>query len=958
MTNARPNRTTRFMHILSAIVMCLTNVSLCWGQLPQTGEGVVGRATGRLSDLNLNGPGYLYYGINGADRGLGYVGSYMTLGGFIPTLEDDFGGIWNADVRGHLSVNSGFFSNVGAVRKQLLNNGSLLGIGIFWDYDGDLYQYPIEQADEPGAIFGAYGHVFQQVGISGEWLTDWGNIRTNGYIPVGTTGNQLVTSGTATGVFYQSFILPQNGLSAALGGADFELGAYVPALADWAGMINVGGYAYGNSRYTKIGGVGHGEDLVPWFGGVYTRLDMTFANNWDFSLQYNNDSFFNSTGFARLTYRIGGSRRRNVPDQMEQPMFRNEHIVRASVTPIATLNPQNNNLPWRVVHVDNQAGPNGNGTVESPLRTLAEAQNPALTGGLADQEWTITYVQQGNATTTFDAYTDEFIFRNDNQFLVGSGGPLTIATQPMNGSSLLTVGALTAGNPVLNNNGGSSITIRDDVGGVTIANISTIGSNVGIDASGNLSSGIGQPAGTTANPFGTAIANAGGSAVRNVSISGDGTNDLQKGVRIAGIVDPATGNTTTSNPTGGIEFSDTSINITTAQAFQVGAITEAPAVAGDAILGSGGDVSINYLGSITNNISQNGNFPSVLVTVLGKTGGTVNITASGTPLDATVENKILDVGGQGILIEENDAPTFINIGNATLADNTNTAIFVLNDSSTTNITAEGNATYASGISKRGGQSAIFIEGGSPQFTYFGTIENSAPTGAANRLTTITDVNNADINISGPGILPLVDAASGVGINNATTSTIQFSGLDLRGPGDSGIEVVEATNSTISFTDVFITGATQQGILLDGTLGSPTTTEFTNTFINLAGASHGVRLESFAGPSTFTSLTAITANAGATAFATTTAQAGDIAITGNSILQSASTTQPALQVNSTDVNMTFSSITSGVPNAAGIAVDFTGTPTGTFQITDSFQVGGADGSPANITPGGVTIAPLP
>ena len=336
----------------------------------------------------------------------------------------------------------------------------------------------------------------------------------------------------------------------------------------------------------------------------------------------------------------------------------------------------------------------------------------------------------------------------------------------------------------------------------------------------------------------------------------------------------------------------------------------------------------------------------------------MNITASGTPLDATVENKILDVGGQGILIEENDAPTFINIGNATLADNTNTAIFVLNDSSTTNITAEGNATYASGISKRGGQSAIFIEGGSPQFTYFGTIENSAPTGAANRLTTITDVNNADINISGPGILPLVDAASGVGINNATTSTIQFSGLDLRGPGDSGIEVVEATNSTISFTDVFITGATQQGILLDGTLGSPTTTEFTNTFINLAGASHGVRLESFAGPSTFTSLTAITANAGATAFATTTAQAGDIAITGNSILQSASTTQPALQVNSTDVNMTFSSITSGVPNAAGIAVDFTGTPTGTFQITDSFQVGGADGSPANITPGGVTIAPLP
>ena len=65
-----------------------------------------------------------------------------------------------------------------------------------------------------------------------------------------------------------------------------------------------------------------GEAIVPFFGGVYTRLDMTFANNWDFSLQYNNDPFFDSTGFARLTYRLGGSRRRNVPDQLEQPLMR------------------------------------------------------------------------------------------------------------------------------------------------------------------------------------------------------------------------------------------------------------------------------------------------------------------------------------------------------------------------------------------------------------------------------------------------------------------------------------------------------------------------------------------------------------------------------------------------------------------------------------------------------------
>ena len=58
----------------------------------------------RFRSLNANGPGYLYYGINAADRGLGYRGSYMTLGGFVPLAEDDLGGFWAADLRGHLST--------------------------------------------------------------------------------------------------------------------------------------------------------------------------------------------------------------------------------------------------------------------------------------------------------------------------------------------------------------------------------------------------------------------------------------------------------------------------------------------------------------------------------------------------------------------------------------------------------------------------------------------------------------------------------------------------------------------------------------------------------------------------------------------------------------------------------------------------------------------------------------
>ena len=107
--------------------------------LAQTGQmgmapvgGVVNRAAAGFANLNNSGPGWLYYGLNAADRGLGYRGSYMTLGGFIPYAEDDLGGFWSADLRSHLSNYGGFFSNVGIVRKQFIG-GTIGGIGVYWD---------------------------------------------------------------------------------------------------------------------------------------------------------------------------------------------------------------------------------------------------------------------------------------------------------------------------------------------------------------------------------------------------------------------------------------------------------------------------------------------------------------------------------------------------------------------------------------------------------------------------------------------------------------------------------------------------------------------------------------------------------------------------------------------------------------------------------------------------------
>jgi hypothetical protein len=391
------------------------------GMAPAT--GMVNRAVNGFKDLNANGPGWMYYGINAADRGLGYQGSYMTVGGFIPYGEDDLGGFWAADLRGHLSTYGGFFSNVGAVRKQFLG-GSLLGIGVYWDYDGDLNQYSDTTiTDGSGSYVFAGGQAYNQVGVSAEWLTDFGNLRSNGYIPVGSTGQVM-------GSFVGNSLLCTPGINAALAGTDLEVGAYIPGLSDWAGMISVGGYAYGNAIYD----LDTGKDAVPWFGGVYTRLDMTLIENWDFSLQYNNDSFFDSTGFARLTYRMGGSRRRNVPDQMEQPMMRNEHIVRAHQAPEQAINPYNvvdgKAQPWRVIHVDNSASDaaQGNGTAQSPFTRLADSEGTGVPNAntAANRPYDIVYVHQGNSVNS--PYQGTYVFTNDNQYLAGEGTGLSIPT--------------------------------------------------------------------------------------------------------------------------------------------------------------------------------------------------------------------------------------------------------------------------------------------------------------------------------------------------------------------------------------------------------------------------------------------------------------------------------------------------------------------------------------------------
>jgi hypothetical protein len=578
--------------------------------------GLVNGAVARLQD----GPGWFYYGINAADRGLGYRGSYMTAGGFIPVAEDDLGGLWSTDLRGHLSNYGGFFSNVGAVRKQFIG-GTLLGVGVYWDYDGDQNQYsPTPIIGTPYSFAG--GQSYNQVGVSGEWLTDWGNLRSNGYIPVGTTA-QL------TGPFVGNVVLCQNGVNAALGGADLEVGAYIPGLSDWAGMVSVGGYALGNTQYSFQDGTA----AVPWFGGVYTRLDMTFIKNWDFSLQANNDSFFDWTGFARLTYRMGGSRRRNVPDQVEQPMMRNEHIVRAYQRPVVATNPNNldaagNPLPWRVFHVDNSATGVGNGTAESPFTTLQPAELAATV------QYDIVYVHVGNsATTPYITPVAGYTFQNQNQYLIGEGSTLSLLTATCGAEQLFT-----SNNPglypVLTNPVGAAIAV--DRNGSVVSHFLITGSPIGI------SDGAGLAALGAATISDVIIAGGAGIPQRGVLISNAGstgtfnfdrlqlTNLNNDGILLAtagGKVN-ATNSAFTNIGGGAVVVSGAGAAATVSTTNIDGTVGKTPGVDGTALLASGSGSGIVLTSSTISNTTGNAVVTSGALATISGTDFSITATSA------------------------------------------------------------------------------------------------------------------------------------------------------------------------------------------------------------------------------------------------------------------------------------------------------------------------------------------
>jgi hypothetical protein len=608
---------------------------------------------------------------------------------------------------------------------------------------------------------------------------------------------------------------------------------------------------------------------------------------------------------------MGGSRRRNVPDQMEQPMMRNEHIVRGHQTPIVACNPDNGNQPWRVVHVNNAAAAGGNGTAEAPFTTLAQGDTAAT------NPWDIVFVNRGTGTAV--GYDTRFYFKAPNQFLIGNGQPFLINTATCGLQNIAT--STNGRRPLLSNPSGASVAIDGSVApGAVVSTFDITGSAIGIYATGNLSSGIPRSGPATPTSYRSST---GDTVITDVTINGSGAG--QTGVLLDGGTGGAGGETTIT-PTslaGGIRFFDTAITDTDRFGMRVSGPSDT-------------SFRADYNGSITTSAAEN------VLLVNDLTGGTVNVAEGTAPAGSTVPNAVTATGGGGIRLLGNSDQTTINVGNVSLSKTAGNAIAVEEDNATTLIRA-GNGT---GINRAADGAAIYIDGllagGSPKFTYEGPITNARATGSTNPsyLLSAQEVGaGGDIKLISPAGNPFADTGDGIFVSQlGAGANVLVSGATITSSGGTGI-LVQDSAGFVDFRQIGITGASTAGVaLLQSQSGFDA--NFRGLSINLAGA-----------------------NATGFLAATNTSATYVIDVQGSAnTITTTSATQPAVSIEAGTANgspvlgMLFSTVAAGVPSGGNNALVFGAGATGTFSVSSSFTVaGGTPGTVAgDVTPGGVTV----
>ena len=369
-------------------------------------------------------PGRLWFEMNLADNGLGYSGSFATVGGKSRLWQDGLDGRWVGEANVNVGLDTGgIFYNLGLERHYSIEAANADVFMGFW-FDGD--------HDEQGD----FGHTFYQAAVNGGIKSQMFDLIGNGYFPVGTTDYSL---GDPTGVncFVGNNIALRPGIDSALQGFDATL-TYRPELfAMYGGDFRLGGYQYSS-------------ELIENFSGVRLGTSFRAINSMVLSGEVTYDDRFDVTGVVQLGWSFGGSRgdlESSATGNDLNKAQRQAHVSRFQQDLLLAINP-NTGLAYNVVHVDNSVLAGGTGTFESRLDRLKDAE-------LVSSADDIIFVHNGDNTS---ANQDQGIVLQDRQQLLGDGVQHVIQTQF---GGFVLCNDIDGQRATITNNGGPAVTLAN-----------------------------------------------------------------------------------------------------------------------------------------------------------------------------------------------------------------------------------------------------------------------------------------------------------------------------------------------------------------------------------------------------------------------------------------------------------------------------------------------------------------
>ena len=768
------------------------------------------------ADVNVGLPGRLWVESSFADQGLGYNGSYLTVGGKRRLFEDFLDGRWLTEARLHHSIedDGGFFANVGIERVFSIDAAkSDVVVGFWYDFDGDQQ--------------GNFGHDFSQVAVNAAIKTRRWDLVGNGYFPVGVRN---YSSGDVTGTdfFFGNNILLQPGIDSALNGFDATLRMRPKQLAFMNGSFEIGGYGYNS-------------ELVNSFGGGRVGLGAQTRRGLSVNARINYDDRFDVTGVLSIGYTFGANGAINseyggLGRDLEQTL-RNDHIVRFNQSVELALDPDTG-AAYNVVHVRNTAdGAVGDGSAETPFDNLREAQ---LTSSVGD----IIFVDAGDGTTN---NLDQGIILKNDQFLLSSGTDTII---PIQDGRLFRLETGDTAAATISNPGGFDVVRLADNNVVSGITVDAGGAQNGITANTRDRGTIQSTTIFGAGEFGVLASNVSGDwTFNNNTATGNGID----GIFINGSTDPTAtfafnGNTVTGNGFEGIHLDNFEAaqvsfneNITSTNGRhglyiedyltgggQVDIVSQVSTDnGGQGILLERGDGNLNILNStVTGNIAGGvktdtwTNLVAGQSTFIGNVGDGVttisdngvgaganlqfDLFADGVTQDVLVTGLSLDNGGRGVFGTVSGQDSVMNIQIVNMVSISN------NIADGIRLIASDGATINTRIANDAGLALQMIDNGSAAGAGIFLSADGVGVGTPSAINAVIDNVNIQIapsafSLRGIDVSSLGNAVVDIDVSNTaiTKSEVAVEAIgEIRG-GDIGIDLDFANNGRGDINSVFI-----------------------------------------------------------------------------------------------------------------------------------------------------------